>query len=167
MGQNKDLIAAIARLSRMIRRHPVEKDSLGRMSFHVLRAVPENEGIRATELAELVNVRPASMTEALKRLERDGYVIREKDAADSRAKRVFITEKARAQLEERMLGQQAENNRLLSCLTDEEADMFLTVCGKLCAFLEQESADVPRKEKHCHKHDNKHSHHQLKEEKYE
>ena len=154
MGQSKDLVTAIARLSRMMRRHPVEKDSLSRMSVHILKAVQENDGVRATELAGLMGVRPASITEALNRLERDGYVIREKDVADSRAKRVFVTQKARAQFEERTRGQQAENNRLLSCLTDEEADTFLAICGKLCAFLEQDSQhshhhhNQPREEKH-------------------
>lgn len=153
MGQSKDLVAAVARLSRMMRRHPVEKDSLSRMSVHILRAVQENDGVRATELAGLMGVRPASITEALNRLERDGYVIREKDAADSRAKRVFVTQKARAQFEERTRGQQEENNRLLSCLTDEEADAFLTICGKLCAFLEQDSQhnhhhNQPKEEEH-------------------
>lgn len=159
MNQDKDLITAIARLSRMMRRHPVEKDSLGRMSFHVLRAVHEKDGIRATELAELLEVRPASVTEALNRLERDGYVTREKDAADSRAKRVFVTEKARAQFEERTRGQQEENDRLLACLTEEEADTFLAICGKLCAFLEQEHCDASRKEGRMPRHNNKREHH--------
>lgn len=159
MGENKDLVTAIARLSRMMRRHPVEKDSLSRMSFHILRVVQEKDGIRATELAELVGVRPASITEALKRLERDGYVIREKDAADSRAKRVFVTQKARAQFEERTRGQQAENNRLLACLTDEEADAFLAICGKLCDALEQTHSDACRKGGRHHEKKEKFNHH--------
>lgn len=154
MDQEKDLIAAIARLSRMMRRHPVEKDSLSRMSFRVLRTVQENDGIRATELAELTEVRPASITEALKRLERDGYVTREKDTADSRVKRVFITEKARARFKEHTCNHRAENARLLSCLTEEEADMFLMVCGKLCAFLEQDSPSASHREGRHHKQNN-------------
>lgn len=153
MNQNQDLIAAIARLSRMLRRHPMEKDSLSRMSLHVLRTVQEHDGIRATELAERLGVRPASMTEALNRLERDGYVTREKDAADSRAKRVFITGKARTQFEEHVRSQQAENDRLLACLTEAETDAFLAICGKLCAFLEQETHSGPREENRRHKHE--------------
>ena len=162
MGENRDLVAAIARLSRMLRRHPVEKDSLSRMSFHILRLVQENDGIRATELAELVEVRPASMTQALNRLEQEGYVTRERDAADSRAKRIFVTEKARARYEEHTRGQRQENDRLLACLTEEETDAFLMLCGKLCAELEREGADAPRKEGRDHRH-----HHYHKEETHE
>lgn len=156
MGQNRDLISAVARLSRMLRRHPVEKDALSRMSVHVLRVVQENDGIRATELAELAEVRPASMTETLNRLEREGYVTRERDAADFRAKRVFVTEKARAQYQERTRGHQEENDRLLACLTEEEAETFLSVCGKLCAVLEREHPDSHRREDRHRKQEHHH-----------
>ena len=125
MGENRDLVAAVARLSRMLRRHPVEKDSLSRMSFHILRLVQENDGIRATELAELVEVRPASMTQALNRLEQEGYVTRERDAADSRAKRIFVTEKAKARYEEHTRGQRQENDRLLGTIKLDKDDYHL------------------------------------------
>lgn len=139
MDSSKDLIAAAARLSRMIRRHPMENDSLSHMGYRVLRAVQQNNGIRTKELAEQAGVRPASISEALNRLENDGYVIRVKDASDSRVKRVYITDKTREQLEERTKIKQAENDRLLACLTEEEATVFLTACDKLCACLAQDT----------------------------
>lgn len=156
MNNNNDLIAAVARLSRMMRRRPVEDDALTHMGYHILQAVQQNDGIRTTELAELVGVRPASISEALGRLEHDGYVTREKDAADSRAKRVFITDKTREQFEQRAKSKQEENDRLLACLTEDEATMFLTVCDKLCAFLEQEDPSAVHKREDHHRHHRSH-----------
>lgn len=158
MSQSKDLIAAISRLSRMLRRHPVERDSLGHMSFHLLQAVQEHDGIRAAELARLMEVRPASVTEALNRLERDGYIIRKKDAVDSRAKRVFLTDKALSQFQERARDQEAKNLLLLACLTDEEASLFLHVCGKLCDVLEQKFPKPPCEDYPHHHHEHYHEH---------
>lgn len=156
MNQNKDLIAAVSRLSRMLRRHPIERDSLGHMSFHILRAVQEHDGIRAAELARLMEVRPASITEALNRLERDGYVLRKKDAVDSRVKRVFLTDKACTQFQKRARDQEAKNQLLLTSLTEEEADTFLTVCSKLCQVLEQEFPQPPCREYDHPHHDSNH-----------
>jgi DNA-binding MarR family transcriptional regulator len=140
MSQNQDLIFAITRLTRMLRRHPVEQDGLSHASHHILRIVQENDGIRAAELAQLMAVRPASMTQALNRLEQEGYISRKRDESDSRAKRVFVTEKARAQYQEHIRSRQADNDRLLACLTAEETEAFLAICDKLCAVLEADRA---------------------------
>jgi DNA-binding MarR family transcriptional regulator len=145
MSQNQDLIFAITRLTRMLRRHPVE-DGLSHASHHILRIVQENDGIRAAELAQLMAVRPASMTQALNRLEQEGYISRKRDDADFRAKRVFVTEKARAQYQEHIRSRQADNDRLLACLTAEEAEAFLATCDKLCAVLEADRQDQKIKE---------------------
>lgn len=105
---------------------------------HVLHLVMDHDGIRTTELAELAGVRPASITDALNRLEKNGFVVREKNAVDSRVKRVYITHKTRKEIEIRTRFKRERNAKMLSCLTDEEAEMFLAACQKLCAFLESE-----------------------------
>ena len=139
MTDNKNLINAIARLSRMTRRHPKEAEPLSDMGHHILHLVMEQDGVRTTELAELAGVRPASLTDALDRLEKYGFIVRKKDIVDSRVKRVYITEKTREHIEIRSKIKQKKNEQLLACLTEEEADVFLTVCDKLCAFLESEA----------------------------
>lgn len=141
MNDKKDLIAAVAKLSRMMRRHPREGDEMSYTAHHLLHMVMEEDGIRTTELARMAGIRPPSMTDALDRLEKNGFVVRKRDEADSRIKRVYITEKTRKEMEIRTQVKRERNARMLSCLTEKEADAFLSACEKLCAFLESEDQE--------------------------
>lgn len=136
MAKDYDLIADVSQLYRTIRRHPKADDQMTYTGNHILHLVMEHDGIRATELAELAGMRPSSITDALNRLEKNGFVIRQKDSADTRVKRVYITQKTRDEIEIRTAFKRKRNERMLSCLTEEEAAAFHVLCGKLCAFLE-------------------------------
>ena len=140
MEKSMDLIEAIARLSRVMRRRGKGDETLdlSYMGHHVLRIIMAHDGIRATELAALADVRPASITDAVNRLEKLGYVVRTKDLKDYRVKRIYITDKTKAYIEKHTKVKQERNKRMLSCLTKEEAEEFFTVCNKLCTFLETE-----------------------------
>ncbi len=61
----------------------------------ILGALWDNEGITQTELADLLLIQPATVTNALKRLEREGYVDRRDDPDDQRISRVFSTDEGR------------------------------------------------------------------------
>ena len=60
-----------------------------------------NEGITQTELANYVMIQPATVTNMLQRLEREGFVERRPDIEDQRISRVYATEKGR-DIEERV-----------------------------------------------------------------
>lgn len=139
MEKKEDLIAAISRLYRTMRRHPKEDDQMTYAGNRILHLVMESDGIRVTELAVLAGMRPASITDALNRLEKNGFISREKDALDSRVKRVFITEKTRQEIEVRTRFKKERNARMLSCLTEEETETFIAICSKLCTFLESDN----------------------------
>lgn len=71
---------------------------LGEIGLHVgqemmLCALWDREGITQTELAEHLRLRPATVTNALKRMERNGFVERRQDIEDQRVSRVYVTEK--------------------------------------------------------------------------
>ena len=55
----------------------------------------EKEGITQTELAENLMIQPATVTNMLQRLEREGFVERRPDSEDQRISRVYTTEKGR------------------------------------------------------------------------
>lgn len=61
----------------------------------VLCALWEREGVTQTELGEHLAVQPATVTNALRRLERKGLVERVPDADDQRISRVFPTMEGR------------------------------------------------------------------------
>ena len=71
-------------------------DLLNEIGLHVgqemmLCALWEKEGVTQTELGEHLDVRLATVTNALRRLERNGLVERTPDADDQRISRVFPT----------------------------------------------------------------------------
>ena len=55
----------------------------------------QKDGITQTELAEQLLLQPATVTNTLRRLEREGMVERRNDSDDQRVSRVYITEKGR------------------------------------------------------------------------
>lgn len=59
-----------------------------------------NEGVSQARLAELADVEPMTMVRILDRIEADGLLERRPDPADRRARRLYLTSKARPLLEE-------------------------------------------------------------------
>jgi DNA-binding MarR family transcriptional regulator len=55
----------------------------------------ENEGIMHSELAARSGVQPATITNAIKRMEKAGLVERRRDTEDERVSRVYLTEAGR------------------------------------------------------------------------
>jgi len=148
MENNYDLMEHIVRLSRMVRRRPKGEHSVPHAGHKILHIVQNNDGIRTTDLAEKIGIRPASMTDALIRLEEEGYIIRKKSEHDSRAIQVYATEKAREQHRVWESASREQNERMLACLGADEIETFCSVCDKLCAFLETEYP-----QEHCgHRH---------------
>ena len=84
-------------------------DLLNEIGLHVgqemvLCALWEREGVTQAELGEHLAVQPATVTNALRRLERKGLVKRTSDADDQRVSRVFPTtegRRLRGEVEER------------------------------------------------------------------
>ena len=69
----------------------------------VLFKLEDHEGIVQAELAKILEVTPATLTNLLHRMERSDLVRREKDETDIRATRVYLTEKGKTILEKAKL----------------------------------------------------------------
>jgi DNA-binding MarR family transcriptional regulator len=61
----------------------------------VLMRLTQSDGLSQKELARRVQVRPATMTVMINRMEKSGLVKRMQDERDQRVSRVFLTEKGR------------------------------------------------------------------------
>lgn len=62
----------------------------------VLLPLFEEDGLRLGELARRARLSKQTMTELIRRLERDGLVERRADPTDRRASRIFLTPRSRA-----------------------------------------------------------------------
>ena len=86
----------------------------------LLHALWEREGRTHSELAERLNVQPATITKMLQRMQEAGFVQRRQDSQDQRVSRVYLTTAGR-DIQERVqqVWQQLEEEALVG-LTPEE-----------------------------------------------
>ena len=89
------LLSQVCKLRRA--RGSVLLDEIGlyRGQHFILSALWEKEGITHSELAEQCHVRPATITNSLKRMEKTGLVERRQDTEDQRVSRVYLTDAGR------------------------------------------------------------------------
>lgn len=88
----------VARLLRKVYDRRVRSLGLTRSQWWVVTHLYRSEGVTQSELADILELERASLGRLLDRLEAKGWVRREADAKDRRAKRVYLT----AQVEEPM-----------------------------------------------------------------
>lgn len=70
----------------------LEQIGLYRGQPPVLQTLGHEEGLSHSELARQLHVKPATITQMIKRLEQAGFVQRRRDAKDERVSRVYLTE---------------------------------------------------------------------------
>ena len=97
------LLAQACRLHRARAHVLLEELGLYRGQPPVLRALWEQEGLTHTELAERLQVRPATITKMIQRMERAGFVERRQDLEDQRVSRVYLAQAGHA-VREAVLG---------------------------------------------------------------
>lgn len=93
----RDLAPRLARLIITLRRDTATA-GLTRAQLTVLRVLSDGDPRRITELADIEQVTQPSMTVLLTRMERLGWVARQRDDTDRRGVRVRITDHGRTRL---------------------------------------------------------------------
>jgi MarR family transcriptional regulator for hemolysin len=102
MPNNRELAFAIndvARLLRTFADHEARRFGMTRAKWAVLARLDRFEGLKQTELAEMLDLQPISLTRLLDGLAENGLIERRPDPDDRRAKRLFLTPAARPLLE--------------------------------------------------------------------
>lgn len=138
----RELYHALRRLFRLMHRtgHPGSgPHGLFRGQAHLLTTIMDNEGIIQRDLAEVMDIRPSSLTEMLVKMVQDGLVSRRQDEKDQRLMHIHLTEEGRTVLKAMNGSDDIVAESLFHSLTSEEAATMLTLCKKLGAGLDSES----------------------------
>lgn len=125
------LISCLYRYSQMYLQNQLEQYNIGSGQFSFLRALFHRDGIHQEDLVQSLNIDKATCTRAIKKLVKEGYVIKQRDVNDRRAYKIFLTEKARtieSVLDEISLKWKAI---LLSGFTKEEQKVVMTLLKKM------------------------------------
>jgi MarR family transcriptional regulator, transcriptional regulator for hemolysin len=107
------LLNDVARLLRTYADHQAAQFGITRAQWVVLVRVDRSEGLIQSELAEVLDLQPITLTRLLDKLCDSGLIERRPDPADRRAKRLFLTPAARPLLERlSALGEETMANTL-------------------------------------------------------
>jgi MarR family transcriptional regulator, transcriptional regulator for hemolysin len=123
-----------------------EEISLTLMQCKVLVHLEKSEGTSQARLAELTDMDPMMMVRILDRMEADKLLERRPDPVDRRARRLYLTKKAKPLLEEIWRLGDATRAELFAGISKAERDAFMRVLEHLhenaCA-LDNELAAMP------------------------
>jgi len=137
------ILSSFIRLSRLVHReshkhaHDMHDHRMHRGQGHLLSVIAENAGAKQSELAEILDMRPSSMTEMLVKLEQSGLIERRQDENDQRVMRIFLAEKGEKALKASKAAILEMSSALFGSLTEEEQTQFLGIMEKLTANLEE------------------------------
>jgi len=105
-------IMDVARLLKTYADQRARQFGISRAQWAVLMRIDRNEGLKQSELAEMLNLQPITLTRLLDRLADNGLIERRADPNDRRANRLYLKPAAKP---------------LLGRLADLGADMMETV----------------------------------------
>jgi DNA-binding MarR family transcriptional regulator len=125
------VIQDIARLMRWNFDRRSQHLELTRAQWGVLANLTRCPGAQQKTLADLLEVTPITLARHIDRLEQDGWVRREDDAEDRRAKRVYLTDKGQEILGELQQVGQAVRAEALAGISEQEQAQLLGLLLRL------------------------------------
>lgn len=104
----------------------------------VLAILAKEDGLIQSQLAEILDIRPSSLAELMKKMEKSGDVVRRAEEQDKRIKRIFLTDngKQKAQIFSRTSEDRSES--FFAGLTAEEQQTFSDYLQKISAGWQED-----------------------------
>lgn len=109
-----------------------------RGQVRLLNIIAQNDGFNQKELTKILDIRSATLSELLDKLERSNLIRREKDEVDKRKMRVFLTPDGLAFLK-KFENQNDSSEQVFENLSNEEKYSFYNTIKKLCAHFEAQA----------------------------
>jgi MarR family transcriptional regulator, transcriptional regulator for hemolysin len=152
---NRELAFSLNDVARMLRTYADQKASqfgITRAQWVLLARLDRFEGLKQSELAEMLDLQPITVTRLLDRLCNSGLIERRADPNDRRAKRLFLTPAARPLLERLGdLGEEVMATALAGVAPESVERMvaqLATVKENLREAIQQRNAGSPTGEQH-------------------
>ncbi len=129
------LLLHVSRLTAERMRVKMEEIGLHRAQGFALFYLGHRQGMPQSEIARGLHLSAASVTSMLQRMERDGWVVRQTDAADQRVSRVYLTPKAKELHREAHVCFHELERELTAALSEAERSQLRTLLQKVHARL--------------------------------
>jgi MarR family transcriptional regulator, transcriptional regulator for hemolysin len=122
----------ISDLARMLKTHvdqQARRFGMTRAQWAVLARLGRAEGLKQSELAEMLDVQPITLTRLVDRLCDNGLIERRPDPNDRRVKRLFLTAQARPLMQRLTALGEAIMAEVLAGISEEEIKLMLSKLG--------------------------------------
>ena len=100
---NREIAFTLTDVARLLKTYADQRArqfGISRAQWSVLFRLDRSEGLKQTELAEILDLQPISLTRLLDRLAENGLIERKADPNDRRANRLYLTPAARPLLDQ-------------------------------------------------------------------
>lgn len=98
---------------------------------HVLHALLEHNNLSQASLAQIIGIRPASVTGLLEKMEKEKLVVRTPDPNDKRVTRVAISTEGRTAVHENQILRHQIDQLVFGKLTSDEQEQLMALFTKL------------------------------------
>jgi MarR family transcriptional regulator for hemolysin len=124
------LISDLARLLKTYVDQQARRYGMTRAQWQVLSRLERCEGLKQSELAEMLDLQPITLTRLVDRLCDNRLIERRPDPNDRRAKRLFLTKEARPLMDRlAVLGEEVMGN-VLAGIDGDDVEFMLTKLGR-------------------------------------
>lgn len=104
----------------------------------VLAILVKEDGLIQSQLAEILDIRPSSLAELMKKMEKSNDVLRKEEEHDKRIKRVFLTENGKQKAQKLSHVGEDMSEAFFAGLTEEEQANFSEYMQKISAGWQEE-----------------------------
>lgn len=132
--QNKDIFSLLREVTAALGRGPRQGFSVRPGQNKVLKTLNKHDSMRQQELLAVLGIRPASLSELLGKLEKDGYITRQRSGRVTNEFVVEITEKGRISALENELSVKERDEALFGKLEPQEKNELARILNKLLAI---------------------------------
>lgn len=131
--KDEDIVALYFEIEKLERRFSAKQKQTHSFSgqYRCLLVLLYNGDMEQTQLAAYLNVRSATISELLLKLEKNGLVRRKRSNEDKRKYIVSLTEKGTAKAKENDLNRAKHHSGLVQSLTDDEKQQFYAILMKI------------------------------------
>lgn len=142
MELEHSIMERIMRIASQTRRKPPHTHKPEGHKCHgfgrILDLLAENDGLRQQQIAELLDIRPQSASEAIANMEQANLVKRETDEQDRRSSRIYITPEGQRLQAESLAWRIQNAKRVMLPLTEDEKQTLFALLEKVTNTLTKE-----------------------------
>ena len=109
------------------------KYNIGAGQYQFLRVLYKKERLTQEDLSNILNIDKATTARALKKLEEEGYIYRNKSSVDKRANIIVLTDKALSIKEDFFEVHRQWEEKITSILTEDERELTLILLKKIAS----------------------------------